>query len=595
LSTVTGTYKGIVTIYATYDASKYAVFRVTGVTNNSTYFTFAGSVIASTQANLDTLFTDGATIAIQQDRYGSDGANGSVGATGATGATGDTGATGATGTTGTKVTTVSVYQQGTSIVGSIPGDSDLDYTWATGALAGTFNSWTQTPPTVTAGNYLWETIGLVQQAAFGDATSPATSWTTERKVSYVGTDGSKGETGPTGSTGGGYTGIGISGSDLWVAYVNDSGVKGASFTLGEVVGPSDRIESTVDGGWTRLGNGGFWKFTGTAPQNKWILQAYDALNGGQGGFQPVPPPLDITAVDGQLFNTVNWNDQFLNLQPDGSTGSTGVGEWITGVTLAATGGARIQADTVKQADGTFKTIAQTPLEELGNATSTDTPANFNKVVPTFRAVVAGAGGYSGGGQLKVGQTGTFYDDMSVSGFGEFANDVRIEGNLVVDGSATIVKYPRMCAIGESTASIANTDVDLTWSDSTAAAYTVADGTETIKIGSADAGLNYEIEINCDGDYQIDVTARCNANNRIELFVFSYIDLNDGSGWRQIAAQQASNYAARDTDQNTGGTTLSTLFSMTAGQKLKFVAHADSDGTAVLLTNGTLCRIIKLPS
>ena len=57
---------------------------------------------------------------------------------------------------------------------------------------------------------------------------------------------------------------------------------------------------------------------------------------------------------------------------------------------------------------------------------------------------------------------------------------------------------------------------------------------------------------------------------------------------------ASNYSSRDTDQNTGSVTLSTILSLSSGDKLKFQAEADADGTANMVTNGTLLRIIRHP-
>jgi uncharacterized Zn ribbon protein len=131
---------------------------------------------------------------------------------------------------------------------------------------------------------------------------------------------------------------------------------------------------------------------------------------------------------------------------------------------------------------------------------------------------------------------------------------------------------------------------LEWNDDNVGALTVS---ATYGAFDLNESAPEEIDINEAGDYQIDCTARASGDNRIELFVKLYYD--NGTGWRNITAQQASNYSSRDTDQNTGGVTLSTLVSLNAGDKIKFISHADADGTAALLTNGTLLRIIKLPT
>ena len=297
----------------------------------------------------------------------------------------------------------------------------------------------------------------------------------------------------------------------------------------------------------------------------------------------------------------------------GSTGSVSMLLVPDGVTLAGTGSGHIAADRILKSDGTSTDVTALPVDYFagavgGGSSDVDISSNWQKLAATFRAIDAGAikgtnfltAGdaltVNGAAEMKqqafVGAGLTAVGHVEARSNVDVSGNLDVAGNLNLEGSAVITKYPRLLAIGTSTASIANTDVDLTWSDSNAAAMTIADDTGTIVIPDS---ATEEVQFLCDGDYQIDVTCRCQGNGRVELFIEPYIDLGDGTGWRAIAAQVASNYALRDLDQDTGGTNLSTMMSLTAGQKLKFVAHADADTLAVLLTNGTLLRIVKLPT
>ena len=426
------------------------------------------------------------------------------------GESGTNGSNGSNGATGNQVTRVSLFQAGgTSLNPAVPIGTALDYVWADGTLVGSLGSWTQAPPTVTAGNYLWETIGLAQQTATTDTQNDITSYTTAAKVGYAGVDGVDGTTGTTGprvthvsvfqtnsgsptpaklgdtdvdytwSTGAITGSIGAwledppevpAGNVLWesIGYVQQSLFSDATnditdFTNAQKVsrsgsdgavgatGPSSMIESSVADGWARLGNSGHWSFTGPAPQNGYMLRFYDSAMGGSGGIRSVPAPLSITSLPGAAAKTGGWSDEFLLLNADGTTGPTGMTEFHTGITFGSTGAGKINADNIQQADGTYKSLAATPLEELGNATAPDTAADFNNVAPTFRKVTAGAagmdttGGYSGNGQLKIGQTGTIGGDLVVgggySGNGQLniGQTGTIGGELVVAGDGKIGK------------------------------------------------------------------------------------------------------------------------------------------------------------
>ena len=170
-------------------------------------------------------------------------------------------------------------------------------------------------------------------------------------------------------------------------------------------------------------------------------------------------------------------------------------------------------------------------------------------------------------------------------------NTNIANKSYVDGINN-TQHNRLFAVGTKTDSIANTTVYLGWEFDTVSALSVSDSGGVITIGGTG---NTEVTFGEAGDYMIDCTVRANADNRIELFCRAeYQDATqDTPGFVSYNRLQNSNYAARDTDQNTGGTTLSLLLSLNANDKLRFEAEADADGTAVLLINGTFLRIVKL--
>lgn len=141
------------------------------------------------------------------------------------------------------------------------------------------------------------------------------------------------------------------------------------------------------------------------------------------------------------------------------------------------------------------------------------------------------------------------------------------------GNLTVFK-----AIGSSTASIANTSVFMTWSAPTHEhpEITLSESSDEITFGTG-------------GTYTLDITARCTSNERTELLLSIYNDI--GVGHSIMTNEIASDYVSRDTDQNTGGVTLSTALTVGDGEKLKFQAEGDCDGTCVLTASGSILRII----
>lgn len=153
---------------------------------------------------------------------------------------------------------------------------------------------------------------------------------------------------------------------------------------------------------------------------------------------------------------------------------------------------------------------------------------------------------------------------------------------LADGSVTSAKLDaslgatrRTLAIGTLTSSIANVEVDLEWN--------------TPEISDSDISISLdEITFTSGGTFDIDVQAMCQGSDRCEVRIRTYKDT--GSGFVELTDHTARNYTSRDTDQNTGNASLSTMLALNDGDKLKFSADCNADGTAALLTAGTILRI-----
>lgn len=131
------------------------------------------------------------------------------------------------------------------------------------------------------------------------------------------------------------------------------------------------------------------------------------------------------------------------------------------------------------------------------------------------------------------------------------------------------------AIGSSTASISNLTVDLTWSSPEITH-------DNITVSGSD------ITFDTGGTYEITCSAHCDATNRVELIVQMYKDT--GSGYSALTNEVASNYATRDTDQNTGSVTLATALTVNDGDAIKLDCLGDADSSVSLTVAGTILRI-----
>lgn len=152
------------------------------------------------------------------------------GETGETGAQGPQGNTGASGASGVTTAVVYLYRRGATA--PTKPTANCTYTFATGALTGITQSWTQAVP-ATNGQPLWVIQATASATApTATATIPTGSWGTQIKLVE---DGAKGDTGTQGPQGiQGPQGVqGPSGADgaslyTWVAYADNASGAGIS-------------------------------------------------------------------------------------------------------------------------------------------------------------------------------------------------------------------------------------------------------------------------------------------------------------------------------------------------------------------------------
>ena len=286
----------------------------------------------------------------------------------------------------------------------------------------------------------------------------------------------------------------------------------------------------------------------------------------------------------------------------------------TNANLAATAAAAVQvADTTADSRAFIATDAD--LEDLTNVAFNDatkpqvlirtgskiTASSLNEgaINTLFQTDGEGDGSIdftpssSGGGSTLISENVSATNLSAINGTVTTAPTTgnHVANKTYVDGINN-TQHNRLFAVGTKTSSIANTTVYLGWEFDVVSALSVSDSGGVITLGGSQ---NTEITFGEAGDYMIDCTVRANADNRIELFCRAeyYDATTESPTFVSYNRLQNSNYAARDIDQNTGGTTLSLLLSLNQNDKLRFEAEADADGTCVLLVNGTFLRIVKL--
>ena len=262
--------------------------------------------------------------------------------------------------------------------------------------------------------------------------------------------------------------------------------------------------------------------------------------------------------------------------------------------------------------GTSDLTTKTYVDTQDGATTASLINYFSFGIPASPVALNTSGNITVGGTVDgrdVASDGTNQDSLQTltgvtagsANLGTFtgttiADNETVKGALQDLETATESnKVSTLMAVGTSTASVANTTVYVPWDtgDSTA----LADANGHIKIDDEDSGTETSdatiINIYESGRYQIDCSIRVSGNNRVESFIRIELDPGTGSFARQ-SKHLATNYSSRDTDQNTGSVTVSTLLALNNGDRLRFQAEGDSDGTANLVLNGTLLRIIRHP-
>ena len=136
-------------------------------------------------------------------------------------------------------------------------------------------------------------------------------------------------------------------------------------------------------------------------------------------------------------------------------------------------------------------------------------------------------------------------------------------------------FTRFNALSTSTASIANTNVDVTWN------------TERKKDSDfTHAANSTDITCNFDGEVEVNVEVRTTGNNRVEAILTLLIDSVAQTG------AISSNYTLRDGDQNTGSVWLYWWTEVSSGEVIKINAEGDTDGTCTL-TTGTRIDIKRV--
>ena len=154
-----------------------------------------------------------------------------------------------------------------------------------------------------------------------------------------------------------------------------------------------------------------------------------------------------------------------------------------------------------------------------------------------------------------------------------ASDDDLDVEWVTGGAQ--LEFTRFNALSTSTASIANTNVDIPWNTERK-----KDGDFTHSANSTDVTCNFT------GEVEVIATARTTGGNRVEAILTLLIN--------NVAQTGAidSNYMSRDTDQNTGSVTLHWWTTVTSGDIIKINVQGDTDGTATL-TTGTRIDIKRV--
>ena len=128
-------------------------------------------------------------------------------------------------------------------------------------------------------------------------------------------------------------------------------------------------------------------------------------------------------------------------------------------------------------------------------------------------------------------------------------------------------------------SLANTAADIGWNS-----WAIDGGSDVTILGA-------DVTIATAGTYKFTVTLRVSGNNRVELYIRTFIDT--GSGYTQDTDEIVSDYVLRDTDQLTGSVTLTTALALDAGDDIKWQGEGNADGTCTALDPGTILLVERI--
>lgn len=151
----------------------------------------------------------------------------------------------------------------------------------------------------------------------------------------------------------------------------------------------------------------------------------------------------------------------------------------------------------------------------------------------------------------------------------------------VTADAAAAAYPVLHSLkctGTLTDSVDDVEVTLEW---------------TQVFGDSSFSVNRSnITINNTGRYLFNVMVRTTNANRTELIVTHWLDTGE-SGPVAQTSEVVSGYVSRDTDQNTGSVTFTSLLNLNAGEIVSFRAFGDTDGASSLMTDGTLLSAVRV--
>lgn len=234
-------------------------------------------------------------------------------------------------------------------------------------------------------------------------------------------------------------------------------------------------------------------------------------------------------------------------------------------------------------DGDVLDIDFTPTNYTPDATPAEA-SDVDDLAAHLYGIDAALALLADGDKLDIDWNPTNYTPDSTIAEADDADDLsaHLKGIDTAIGNFSSSSVKVLLAVGTATTSIANTEVDVEWD-------TTPDlNTTNVTINGTNPE---EIEINTDGVYLFDVSVRSQGNNNVELLLSTYVDY--GAGFVSRSDYVSSNYASLDADQDTGNASLHIALDLDNGEKVKFSAYGDADGTAVLMTAGTLLRVTQL--